>query len=611
MNRESEQIYKPEEMANNAGLNALAASATTGVYRTRLEQELCVHEEFAAKLRRTYVERSPYLEELDAYAEGTDAPLIIAGPAGSGKSTLLAWWTEHYRKNHPDAFVVAYYTEAAAPDADPGRFLRQVVTEVHQQYGCPDDIAATLEDALVSMPCKGLLVVMDGLERLEHCWHGLEWLPRQLPAGMHLVVSTHDDALFARLIERDWPVIRLRPLSIADRRRVVDRVLQISLEPISHSHWKCNNPLFLRAHLEQRRTTEQESLSYLTELLAATDIHQLFEIQLTRIERLHGVEEVRNVLTLIMASRYGLAESELLHLTSIAPEALAALLHSLDTYLSYRDGLISLFHDTLRVVIAQRYAPSDGLMRKLHRRLGQYFSRQPISRRRAQEEPWQWAQGHRWAALRDCITIEEMFLELATMNMGSDLFNYWHQLGKWFDMESVSPLLHQKILQGEISIQFGSQGSFGILNSVGDEDCNVPDFHAAERAYVQSIEMSISQNDSNHHEVVSLLNKLAVLYHAQRLFDKAEAVLRQALQRSVNSFGKNHPITANVLNNLGTCLRSLDRLSEAGQCYEQAVNIVEAMLGPYHPLTISYMNSRRDLLKAQENVYKPNTEANG
>ena len=81
-------------------------------------------------------------------------------------------------------------------------------------------------------------------------------------------------------------------------------------------------------------------------------------------------------------------------------------------------------------------------------------------------------------------------------------------------------------------------------------------------------------------EHVKMLHRLAVLYHSQNKFEKAEALYRRALdmeERGPNLEG------GLILNNFARLLHDRGRLAEAEALYQRALDILQKTVGPEHP----------------------------
>ena len=76
--------------------------------------------------------------------------------------------------------------------------------------------------------------------------------------------------------------------------------------------------------------------------------------------------------------------------------------------------------------------------------------------------------------------------------------------------------------------------------------------------------------------------KLAVIYTAQRQFNKAEMIYKLALFGFEEKFGQDHEFTLSLTRRLGVFYRNLDRMKEARLCLQRALTGYEKAFGPNH-----------------------------
>lgn len=404
-----------------------------------LKRERRKHEMFAAIASHRYVELLPYLEMLDAHIESVMPPLVVTGPSGSGKSTMLAYWSEYYRRKHPAVFFLAHYVDATL-GKDRVTLVRRIIAEIRERFGItipiPED-EHILDDVLpfwlAHVQSEHMVLVIDGLEKLDDP-HILDWILQHFPPNVRVIVSIEEGAWRKDLVAEDWNVLKMQPLSMHERWRVIERILRLSTKSVDEDvpdrilpESVKDNSLVSRASLIEGRT------EFIEQYLTVDSLEQLFELQLAHIEDRHGMDTARVVLSLIWASRFGLSQTELLELTRMKYENLTALLRDLEQRLVHRNGRLTFLHPSIHTVIISRYGIVAGIERKLHRRLAAYFTRQSVSIRRAEEEPWHWMHAHAWSELKTCITSPPLFLVLSANKREEDLLKYWAQLAKRFD----------------------------------------------------------------------------------------------------------------------------------------------------------------------------------
>src|ERR1043166_5135331 len=96
----------------------------------------------------------------------------------------------------------------------------------------------------------------------------------------------------------------------------------------------------------------------------------------------------------------------------------------------------------------------------------------------------------------------------------------------------------------------------------------------------------------------AMLNKIAVLYHAQRKFRVAERLYKRALQLSQKKLRRHPAAEATVLNNLARLYHDQDRLQDAEPLYKRSLAIVEKVFGPNSLKVSTRLRNLADLYRA-------------
>lgn len=605
-----------------------------------LEHVRRAQEAFAASRRQAYVEVSGYSERLDAHIVADGAPMLVTGETGAGKSALLANWTDRVRSRTADAFIIAQYAGATGSDNDHLAILRQIMVEIREHYSLKEEVPSTPAEIVEAMPIwlakvrrERLILVLDGLDQLSPMSQGLEWLPRHIPPQVRLVVSASDGPVADKLRARDFGVLRLKPLTLSERRSVTkeflgersrmltgDQLRRVTSESTNA------NPLFLRIRLEELRAHGPAGRlnERIDSLLGAGDLDRLFERVLERLERSHGEELVREVMTLLWASRRGLTPHDLEHLVGAASEQLADLLGALDFHLIPRDGVLTFFHEGMRHAVTAHYELSaDVHARGLHRRLAKYFASMPVSRRRATEEPWQHLRAANRRKLRECIAEIEMFMELSREETEFELLDYWKGLGSIEEMASVyvtsleayergtarpTPLalvldrlgrfvFHAGLYErGETLLRQAVELSQNELGATDPRAMEIAKHHVQALlemgSYSESIERCeamIEQlaphNGDTHPMMIDALTMLADAWHYRAQYAEAETTARRAISACERVHGPMHPALAEALFNLAAIVRDRGEQSLAESLLYRVLAIDEKVHGSDHPTT--------------------------
>ncbi|MGE3800806.1 MAG: tetratricopeptide repeat protein, partial [Candidatus Kapaibacterium sp.] len=239
-----------------------------------------------------------------------------------------------------------------------------------------------------------ILIVIDGVNQLGGHAAELHWMPPVMPPGVKLIVSSTVEQTLVDLRARGWSELGMQPLGESEREAVVVRFLAeyskaLSTDQVKRlaTDVKCSHPLFLRTLLEELRLhgVHEYLDRTLNTLLSTTGTEDLFQKVLERLEEDYSQKVVREVLSLIWASRFGLSEEDMESLTGISRLKLSTLLLGLDYHLVRRDGVLSFFHDYLRRAVEKRYLAQPSTLQDRYRMLAEHFERGEMSLRGTRE----------------------------------------------------------------------------------------------------------------------------------------------------------------------------------------------------------------------------------
>jgi tetratricopeptide (TPR) repeat protein len=601
---------------------------------TALEQERMEHEAYAEARTRVYIGREEYFERLDEKAKGEEPPLMVLGESGSGKSALLANWVELYRKKHPDDFVIMHFTGSTPDSADYTRIIGRIMGEIKERYA-PEDkgevgghspSVGTLPGAreeneiptdpkklvehfplwLARASARGrLILVLDGLNQLEDLDNApdLGWLTEYFPPNIRVILSTLPGRSHDALRKRGLTALKVEPLNVDERREYIREYLgqytkelsPSSLERIATSN-QSSNPLYLRALLEELRlygdhVTLKQRIEY---YLGAETVASLYGRILERYEEDYERDRpglVRELMSLIWASRRGLSEVELLELLGSKgtplPNAYWSPLHlAVEESLVNHSGLLSFFHDFLRIAVEDRYLDTSTLRNSAHLRLANYFQERDLDDRRVEELPWQWRATEEWERLKESVTDLEMFMRLNTEAGMYELMGYWHSLGSRYDMvESYKDSLaaYEERAPSKIDL---SLRLFGIANflKLGAR------YEGAEPLFRRALEILEKVLGPENPSTATCLSNLALLLYEKGDYEGAAPLYRRALEIDEKVLGPENPSTAKCLSNLALLLYAKGDYEGAEPLYRRALEIRERALGPEHPYTATCLS---------------------
>ena len=448
-----------------------------------LAREAAEHEGFARSRARLYVGREEYFSRLDEHAAGGAPPLVVLGESGGGKSALLANWVRRFRgessgSTQPNKLtessplVVQHFIGATPASTDWAAMLRRILGEIARRFAIeleipdkPEALRAAFANGLHRAAARGRVVlVLDGLNQLEDRDQApdLAWLPPEVPPNVRLVLSTLPGRALDELTRRGWPTLKVGPLSVEERRKLIPPYLKQYGKELSPERLEriaradaTSNPLYLRVLLEELRQWGDHFRldDRIAHYLEAPTPDGLYAKVLARWEDDYEQERrglVREAMTLLWAARRGLSDEELCEALGSdgepLPRALWSPLHlAAEASLVSRSGLVGFAHDYLRKAVAQRYVPAEEERKSAHERLAEYFRPQPLGPRKVDELPWQLARAEAWRPLF-AVLAEPAFFRAARTANPFEIKAYWAEI------ETKSPLrlvdAYSEVIQG-------------------------------------------------------------------------------------------------------------------------------------------------------------------
>jgi tetratricopeptide (TPR) repeat protein len=397
--------------------------------RDTLEQKV-----FEYKLGRVVEGRTRELAFISESISASTAPIIVIGESGSGKSALLARWTARQLKREGlgGRAVVSHYIESTRDSGDLVQILKRLLHEFWK-IGCPRpkpdatpaDLKRHFAMALHHMGrTRGLVLVIDGLDHLEDkdAARTLHWIPREMPEGVHLILSSTAGDICSRVEEQGWvayPIGRLRAGSL---RRIVYRYpktlygkeIPEALRERIVRKARSTSPRFLRVLLEEMRVHgDHETLAgRLQPYLEASDEADLYDLVLSRLAGEigpNGNSVIRKLLVPMWASRRGLSETELLECSGGTRIDWIRVLLGLQESLIQRSGFHALANEYLREAIRRKFLPTKAHESCARAELVRWLAEHATIERRSDEIPWLLAKDNDWKSLLSVLSDPDLF----------------------------------------------------------------------------------------------------------------------------------------------------------------------------------------------------------
>ncbi|MBL7987136.1 MAG: tetratricopeptide repeat protein [Chlorobi bacterium] len=604
---------------------------------TPLQRERRRHETFAISRRQSYIPRVEILAQLNRLAEqgraNAESPnnpphalnaMVVVAPSGSGKSALVAYWAEQYRRRYPEAFVVEHYIGIGAEHSQQREVVQHLMMEIRERGLMNDPIPDStdalhkaLPEWLATIQGQPMIVLIDGVNQLGNHARGVAWIPEHLPPNVVMVVTTTDPITANVLVERGWGKMQIEPLQPDERQAVIVRFLGESYKALNTRQLRristeahCSHPLFLRTFLEELRVFGHHDRldEQIDWYLSADDTHDLFQRMLQRMEGDFGERTVRQVMTLLWGARRGLTESELAAMTHGSRLLLSSLIASLDYHLVNRDGILAFFHDYLRTAVERRYLPTPAKQRSIHRRIAGYFSGQPITERRIQEEPWQWHKANDANNLHTLLTDLAIF-DLLWQQEKLHLLEYWRFLERASNPAESYRAAVVAIEQAEPERAVVALHQLAAFLLAIDRRGDAEDFarHSVRLARLHQ-----------HPELQKSLIGLGEILRQGNHFAEAEHVAREAVQQPTDSDGPANAVGLDLLSNIlldsgdftqaEALLRSaLENLENAGEHTTQESLDLYGNLG----LLFHYRGRFHDAEQVQRKLLRVYTQRTG
>ena len=565
-----------------------------------LDREAMDHGAFAQSRAKIYIGRQSYYDRLDEHARGAGPPLVVLGESGSGKSALLSNWALRYRSARPEEMVLMHFIGATPYSADWAAMLRRIMGEFKRRFDIqheipdkPDELRVAFANWLHMAAAKGRAVlILDALNQIEDRDGApdLLWLPPETPSDIRLILSTLPGRPLDNLKQRGWPAMQIEPLDTGERKDLITaylaqhakRLNQTSVGRISSAN-QTENPLYLRALLDELRVFGiHEKLDERIEYyLSATTIPALFDKILERYEEDYQRDRVgivRDSMCLLWAARRGLSEAELLDLLGSDQSALpraywSPLYLAAESSLVSRSGLLGFAHDYFRDAVHEKYVSAEHEERAAHLRLGNYFEKREMSRRKLEELPWQLTRAGEWPRLFSLLASPSFFPSAWEAN-SSEVKSYWTQVEANSTLRLVDAY-YAPITAGDVSVRyFGDVGT--LLHETG---------HLSLARKMREIQIDSARGLNKPERLAVALNNLAFMLdssereRAMELLDEAERICRQQSDRE---------LLKTVLGNQAKILLEARKIDEATPLIEETRKLchelhdlrgLQAMLG--------------------------------
>ena len=310
-----------------------------------LDSEGLAHQRFAEERIQFFIGRTSLLKKIEEYTQNENHQILsIVGAGGTGKSALMAKAVQEAQVRQPNAQIVYRFIGATPGSSDGRTLLYGLCLELTRRFGGDEkgipmdyrDLVSELGKLMkLATAAKPLILFLDSLDQLSntHGARSLNWLPVEIPEHVSIIATTREEDTYENIkarnpiqellggLSRDegdellslWLSNAGRELLPTQKKEVLDKFECKDMELVQGI--SPGNALYLKLAFEEARMwTSYAPSEELTTGIAGIIKDNMFDRLM--VESNHGEMLVSHALGYLSASRYGLAEEELVDLLS-------------------------------------------------------------------------------------------------------------------------------------------------------------------------------------------------------------------------------------------------------------------------------------------------------
>lgn len=572
-------------------------------------------DQWAAARNKTdvYIDRQAYYDRLDQFVASDDSelsPLVVLGRPGCGKSALLANWAIQYQVKKPDDFFLLHLLGVSDESSDHIELLRRIVLELKSAFGLTETIPADPASLVAGFPewlekvagRRKIILVLDALNQVEDNDNAsqLSWLPRELPKGVRLIVSTLPGPSLEAIKARKWmgqtPPLTIQSLEGKEKHQLIHQYLKDSGRELNDKRLhqivaakQTANPLFLRAMLDELRLMgEHERLDkQINDYLKALDPKALYIKIIERWIQVYSEDRdlVARSLRLLWAARNGLSETELLGILGEGDKPLPRayltpfLVAAAPAMVNQSERLVP-GHEFIRSAIADLLCQDKDVLRQVRLSIADYLiGGMHLPGRVLAERPWQLAHGGYLSELKQFLLSPLMLRMIKSPRALQEARHYWFLFKNTDSVGQEIRSAFEEMIR--VKPEPASEGKIANALSVLLSDLG----YSAESLWFVKLSEKYYQNNVSvfpEEQITIQNNRAAVLIKAGRL-QQAKDMLEELLAKVSDQGMLDADPSLSASSNLAQILHLTGNLEQALERYRDIARRTARKYGKYHP----------------------------
>ncbi|RUS83651.1 hypothetical protein EGW08_008619 [Elysia chlorotica] len=346
-----------------------------------LQQSRLCHDAYISSLTTLYIGGQEYLSQLRSKVFEDGANVLITGKSGSGKSALLANFITSVNAEQTELCIIYHFIGSAKGTTDPQSIMQHILDELRDICGQEPskeskqqsmeeegegkefhDLYLAVENAMAMATKSGkrIGIIIDGLDKVtastKTAKH-LFWLPKDLPTGISLIVSTcSSDSQSLDLLVTDlgFKNIEIQDLPKETQKEICQKSLMINGKELSPEQLErivevdqTSSPLFLKIVLFEISIYGYFRLldKKIDSLIYCDGVQDLLSKVLQRLEEDYNSEGkdcqlVQQVLGALAVSYQGLTETDICTMLEINSSVWSPFYFAMENFLINDSGLL-------------------------------------------------------------------------------------------------------------------------------------------------------------------------------------------------------------------------------------------------------------------------------